>query len=110
MRGIPCLGTTHADYFRGEIPVTRPLEQEEVESDYETHTGEVIVETFADRDPSQMPGVLVASHAPFTWGRSASESVRNSIALEEVARTALGVFGLNPDVCPIAEYLLDKHL
>ena len=109
MRGIPCLGTTHADYFHGEIPVTRSLEQEEVECYYEANTGHVIVEAFANRDPDQMPGVLVASHAPFTWGRSASESVRNSIALEEVARTTLGVFGLNPDACSVPEYLLDKH-
>jgi len=109
MRGIPCFGTTHADYFRGEIPVTRPLERDEVESDYEANTGEVIVETFADLDPSRMPGVLVAGHGPFTWGTSASESLRNSIALEEVARTAFGVLQLAKDAHPIPDYLLDKH-
>jgi L-ribulose-5-phosphate 4-epimerase len=109
VRGIPCFGTTHADHFRGEVPVTRPLTQQEVDREYEANTGKVIVECFADRDPLEMPAVLVAHHGPFTWGRTPTDAVKNAIALEEVARTALGLLTLNPTQLPIPAHLRDKH-
>ena len=108
-RGIPCLGTTHADVFYGEVPVTRGLTEEEVDDDYEVHVGNVIVERFADLTPEEMPGVLVAHHGPFTWGRDAAASVENAVTLEEIATTALGTLELRPDAPPIPQYLLDKH-
>ena len=108
-RGIPCFGTTHADIFYGEVPVTRPLTEEEVHSEYETNTGKVIVERFAELKPTEMPGVLVAHHGPFAWGKDAAASVENGAALEEIAKTALGTLQLDPDAPPIPEYLLDKH-
>jgi L-ribulose-5-phosphate 4-epimerase len=108
-REIPCLGTTHADHFYGPVPVTRPLTQREIEEAYELHTGRVIVERFADLDPTAMPAVLVASHAPFAWGHSAADSVKNAIALEAVAAMALGTFALRLDCPPVEQYLLDKH-
>ena len=108
-RPIPCYGTTHADHFYGTIPVTRPLTDEEVKDDYEGNTGRVIVETFADIDPVAMPGVLVANHAPFAWGSSASDSVKNAVALEAVAEMALGTLALEADMPPVDQYLLDKH-
>ena len=108
-RPIPCLGTTHADFFRGEVPVTRPLAPEEVEEDYETHTGEVVIERFGDLDPLALPGVLVSGHGPFTWGRSAAEAVRNAVALEAIAQMAFGTVVLRPDAPPLPDYLLDKH-
>ena len=106
---IPCLGTTHADHFFGPVPVTRPLSQEEVDNEYEANTGEVIAQLFADRDPVAMPAVLVAGHAPFTWGPSAAKSVENSIALEAVAEMALGVKQLLGGYEPLEAYVLDKH-
>jgi len=108
-RPIPCLGTTHADRFHGEVPVTRPLTQEEVGGDYEDATGQVIVERFRDLDPMRVPAVLVAQHGPFTWGRDAMDSLRNNIALESVAEMALGVWRLNGKMDPIPAHLLDKH-
>lgn len=108
-REIPCLGTTHADHFFGPVPVTRPLTVEEVESDYETNTGRVIVERFADVDPVQMPAVLAAGHGPFTWGATAAESVKNAVALEAVARMAIDTTALNEDVGPLEDYVLNKH-
>ena len=108
-RGIPCFGTTHADVFYGEVPVTRPLTEEEVHTDYETDTGKVIVERFAELRPHEMPAVLVAHHGPFVWGADAASSVENSVALEEIAKTALGTLQLQPDAPPIPQYLLDKH-
>ena len=108
-RAIPCLGTTHADIFYGEVPVTRPLTHAEVVGDYEINTGRVILERFADLDPVAVPGVLVANHGPFTWGRDAAEAVRNAVALEAVARMALNTLQLNPQISPIAQYILDKH-
>jgi L-ribulose-5-phosphate 4-epimerase len=107
-RPIPCLGTTHADHFYGAIPVTRMLTQSEVESDYEGHTGDVILESFSDLDPVALPGVLVAGHAPFTWGPTATKAVENSIALEAVAEMALGTRQLDPDA-NLPSYVLDKH-
>lgn len=108
-RPIPCLGTTHADHFYGEIPVTRPLREDELHDDYELNTGKVIVETFARLNPLAMPGVLVAQHAPFTWGASAAESVTNAVILERVAAMALDTQSLNPTAMPINAALLDKH-
>jgi len=108
-RAIPALGTTHADYFYGEIPVTRAMTREEIESAYELETGRVIVETFRDRDPMQVPSVLVNSHAPFNWGKDAHEAVHNAVVLEEVAKMALHTFALNPGIGPMDQTLLDKH-
>lgn len=108
-QGIPCLGTTHADHFCGEVPVTRPLSREEIEGDYEANVGKVIVERFAELKLRQMPAVLVARHGPFTWGKGADESVKNAVVLEEVARMAFGTLNLDESVPPIPKYLLDKH-
>ena len=108
-RPLPCMGTTHADHFRGDVPVTRALTQEEVEGAYEKNTGAVIVERFDMLSPLEMPAVLVAGHGAFTWGRDAEQSVINSLALEESARMALGTLLLNPKAPPLAAYLMDKH-
>jgi len=108
-RAIPALGTTHADYFHGEIPCTRPLSAAEVDTAYEANTGVVITDTLAQRDPLSMPGVLVAEHAPFAWGTSPAQAVHNAVVLEEVARMALYTLMLAPLSAPIAPYLLDKH-
>jgi L-ribulose-5-phosphate 4-epimerase len=108
-RAIPCLGTTHADHFYGEVPVTRFLTQSEVESDYELKTGDVIVERFAALDPIAVPAVLVAGHAPFTWGRNVGEAVKNAVALEAVADMALATFAFEPDARPLDAFLLEKH-
>ncbi len=110
-RPIPCLGTTHADHFRGTVPVTRGLASEEIASEYEARTGDVIVETFTERslDPLEMPGVLVASHGPFAWGADAAQAVENAIALEAVAANALRTELLHPDVAPIGDDLLGCH-
>lgn len=108
-RPIPCLGTTHADTFHGEVPVTRILKPGEVESDYEGNTGVVIIERFKQLDPVAVPAVLVAGHAPFTWGKNPMDSVHHSLILEEVARMALGTLLLNPKAAPPPEYVIRKH-
>lgn len=108
-REIPCFGTTHADHFYGPVPVTRPLSPTEVDEAYERYTGEVIIERFAKLDSLAVPAVLVAGHAPFTWGRDAGESVRNAIALEAVAAMAQLTLALRPDALPLEDYVLDKH-
>jgi L-ribulose-5-phosphate 4-epimerase len=108
-RDIPALGTTHADYFYGPVPCTRLLTAKEIKNDYEANTGHVIVETFAKRDPSACPGVLVASHAPFAWGRTLNNAVHNAIVLENVARMATETIVVNPRVRPMQQVLLDKH-
>ncbi len=108
-KGIPALGTTHADYFYGEIPCTRALTAEEIQGEYELRTGEVIVETFLGRNPSHMPGVLVNNHGPFTWGKDAQEAVHNSVVLEEVAMMAYTACSLTPGIKSIDQVLLDKH-
>jgi L-ribulose-5-phosphate 4-epimerase len=107
--GIPCLGTTHADYFYGEIPCTRPLTETEIAGKYEEETGNVIVKAFAQRDPLSMPGALVAGHGPFTWGKDPAEAVHNSVVLEQVALMALFTVSLAPDIDAIPQALLDKH-
>lgn len=106
---IPCFGTTHADHFHGNVPLTRVLSKKEVNDRYENNTGSVIIERFANIDPSSVPGVLVASHAPFTWGRTAMESVKHSLILERIAEIAIGTLSLNPRCEPIEDYLLNKH-
>jgi L-ribulose-5-phosphate 4-epimerase len=108
-REIPCLGTTHADHFSGPVPVTRFLTAEEVHAGYERETGKIIIERMAGLDPSSMPAVLVAGHAPFVWGKSAAEAVRNSLILERVAEMALGSFQLKPDVPAIPSHIQEKH-
>ncbi|WP_308635497.1 L-ribulose-5-phosphate 4-epimerase [Paenibacillus silvisoli] len=108
-RPIPALGTTHADYFYGEVPITRAMTREEIENGYELETGNVIVETFKDLDPAQVPSVLVNSHAPFNWGKDAHEAVHNAVVLEEVAKLALHTYVLNPGIGPMDQTLLDKH-
>ncbi|MCM3691544.1 L-ribulose-5-phosphate 4-epimerase [Neobacillus niacini] len=110
-RSIPALGTTHADYYYGEIPCTRTLTKEEITSAYELETGNVIIDTFETGgiDPLAMPGVLVSNHAPFCWGKDASQAVHNAVVLEEVAKMALHTFQLNSQIEPIDQFLLDKH-
>jgi L-ribulose-5-phosphate 4-epimerase len=108
-RAIPALGTTHADYYYGEIPCTRQMTASEIQGAYELETGNVIIETFRDRDPMQMPGVLVHSHAPFNWGKDPHDAVHNAVVLEEVAKMALHTFTLNPSIAPMQQELLDKH-
>ncbi|HLR63851.1 MAG TPA: L-ribulose-5-phosphate 4-epimerase [Pseudogracilibacillus sp.] len=109
--GIPCAGTTQADYFYGEIPVTRQMTEAEVKEEYEKETGKVIVETFEKRkiDPIQVPGVLVNDHGPFTWGTSPNNAVHNSVVLEEVAKMTHRTIQLNPHHLSVNQYLLDKH-
>jgi len=106
---IPCLGTTHADYFRGAVPVTDNLTAEDIQNDYELNTGMAIVRRMRDIDPMMMPAVLVAGHAPFCWGASAADAAHNAWMLEEVAQMALATVALNPSVKPLDAVLLDKH-
>lgn len=108
-REIPAFGTTHADHFYGTIPCTRGMKQGEIENDYEKNTGCVIVERFKDMDPLHMPAVLVAGHAPFTWGATLEEAITNSLVLERVARMASETLLLNPKQRPLKKNLLDKH-
>lgn len=108
-RAVPCLGTTHADTFRGEVPVTRGLTRAEVEGDYEANTGRVIVERFGALDAMATPGVLVAGHGPFTWGRTAVASVEAAIVLESVAQMALGTVLLAPAADVLPDYVMEKH-
>jgi len=91
------------------VPLTRPLTEQEITEDYEGNTGVVIVERFENLDPMAMPGVLVASHAPFAWGKSAADSVKNAVALEAVADMALSTLALSPNQPPVEQWLLDKH-
>lgn len=106
---IPCLGTTHADHFYGEIPVTRQLRMMEVRTDYEKNTGRVILETLKKIKPMEMPGVLVAKHGPFTWGKDEMDAVNNSLLLEEIAKMTFMTFQLNQKIRPVAKYILDQH-
>ena len=108
-RSIAAYGTTHADYFYGDIPCTRRLLKEEIMSDYEKNTGKVILETFEDKNPEAIPGVLVASHAPFTWGETPYMAVHNSVVLEEVAKMAYRCETINPNVIRMGKYILDRH-
>lgn len=110
-REIPCLGTTHADNFYGTIPCTRPMTDAEINGDYELNTGKVMVERFVSGgiDPLDVPGILVAGHAPFALGKTPAKAVENGVVLEFTAQMALHTFALNPAVRPISQTLLDKH-
>lgn len=109
LRPIPCFGTTHADHFRGAVPVTRHLTIDEINGDYEWETGKVIVETFENLNPLDCPGVLVAGHGPFAWGASATKAVEYALALEICAEMALKTLALNPSIKTLPEALLEKH-
>jgi L-ribulose-5-phosphate 4-epimerase len=106
---IPCFGTTHADYFRGPVPITRQLTPAEIRSGYEANTGHVIVERFKKLDPLHVPGVLVAGHAPFCWGKSPAEAAHVAVILEEIAAVAFQTIATNPKVRPISKHLHEKH-
>ena len=108
-RSIPGYGTTHADYFYGSIPCARSLTKEEIDSDYEKNTGLVIVETFKERKPMYVPGVICTNHGPFAWGENASLAVHNAVVIEEVAKMAYHTEMLNPNVKEIPKALMDKH-
>ena len=108
-KGIPAYGTTHGDYFYGEIPCTRKMTPEEIAGEYELETGNVIVETFRDLSPDDVPAVLVHSHGPFTWGNDPFNAVHNAVVLEEVAFMAFHAAALNPAITPMQQELLDKH-
>jgi L-ribulose-5-phosphate 4-epimerase len=108
-REIPCLGTTHADYFYGSIPVAGPLDADEIRGEYELNTGLAIVRRFAGLNPLSMPAVLVAGHAPFAWGKDAAGAAYNAVVLEEVAELAWRTMTLSPGAAPISQQLLDKH-
>ena len=110
-RGIPAYGTTHGDYFYGEIPCTRKMTPTEIAGEYEKETGKVIIETFKTRnfDPAQVPSVLVASHGPFTWGKDAMNAVHNAVVLEELSFMAYHCLQLDPAISPMQQELLDKH-
>jgi L-ribulose-5-phosphate 4-epimerase len=106
---IPCYGTTHADHFSGTIPVTRFLTEDEAKSAYELNTGKVIIERFAGINENEIPGVLVAGHAPFTWGKDPMDSVKNNLVLERVAKMALQGKVLNPEIKELPKYILNTH-
>lgn len=108
-QAIPALGTTHGDYFYGDIPCTRRMTQAEISGDYELETGNVIVETFKTLDPDAVPSVLVHGHAPFNWGKDPEEAVHNAVVLEEVAKMALQTLQINPEAPRMQQALLDKH-
>jgi L-ribulose-5-phosphate 4-epimerase len=108
-REIPCFGTTHADHFNGPVPATRFLTEIEVQRGYERETGKIIVERFSALDPADTPGVLVAGHAPFAWGKNAADAVKNSLILERIAEMALGSLQLNPALSPIPHFIQEKH-
>lgn len=108
-RGVPPLGTTHGDYFYGEIPCTRKMTAEEIDGDYERETGKVIVETFSGKEPMEIPAVLVHSHGPFCWGEDAMTAVHNAVVLEELCFMAWHTILLSPDIKPMQQKLLDKH-
>jgi len=106
--GIPAIGTTHADYFYGEIPCTRKMTTAEIKGEYEFETGNVIVERFKGLNPDQIPGVLVNNHGPFSWGKDASDAVHNAVVMEEVAKMTFRSLQLNPKT-KMDQALLDKH-
>jgi L-ribulose-5-phosphate 4-epimerase len=108
-RGIPCLGTTHADQTAGEIPCTGMITAEALARDYEMGTGELIAQTFKGKKPLEVPMVVVAGHGPFTWGKSAMDAVHYAAALEEVARMAILTYQINPAAAPLPEHVTRKH-
>jgi L-ribulose-5-phosphate 4-epimerase len=108
-QGIPCYGTTHADYAYGEIPCTAVMTDQQIERDYEEETGVQITDCFKSRNPKEVPMVIVAGHAPFTWGKSAAESVYHAVILEEIARMAYLTKTLQQTTPPLKQTLVDKH-
>lgn len=108
-RGVTPLGTTHADYFYGEIPCTRKMTPQEIGGKYELETGNVIVETFNGKSPDDIPSVLVHSHGPFSWGTDPFNAVHNAVVLEELAFMAWHNIMMAPDIKPMQQELLDKH-
>lgn len=108
-REIPCFGTTHADYFHGPIPVTKPVRPAEIRKDYEANTGRAIVRQFAKLDPLRTPAVLVAGHAPFCWGKTPAEAAHVAVIVEEIAAMAFQTIAANPKARAISRYLHDKH-
>jgi len=108
-RGVPALGTTHADYFYGEIPCVRKMTADEISNEYEANTGKTIVEHFTGSDPDATPAALVPGHGPFTWGKDPLEAVHNAVVLEEIAFMAWHNIIMSPDIQPVQQELLDKH-
>ena len=110
-RGIPCYGTTHADYIYGEVPCVRNLTKNEIDEDYEANTGAVIIETFRQRgvNPSYVPAVVCRSHGPFTWGKDAAQAVYHSVVLEEVAKMAILTRQVHGDPVSAPQRIQDKH-
>jgi len=108
-REIPCLGTTHADYFRSSVPLTDAMDPAEIESEYERNTGHAIVHRFAELDPAEAPGVLVAGHGPFCWGATAREAAHHAVILEYIAQMAYSSVTLNAAVGPLHPTHADKH-
>ena len=106
---IPCLGTTHADYFYGGIPITRKLKHLEIKNDYEKNTGKVIIEAFKNKKAYEIPGVLVMNHGPFIWGKDAQDALHNAAVMEQLAETAYATMLLAPKISAIDDVLLDKH-
>ncbi len=106
---IPCMGTTHADYFHGDVPVTRFLTPQETEEAYEGNTGTVIIEAFQGKNPIHTPGVLCAGHGPFTWGKTPAQSVYHAVVLEEVAKMGLMARSLQPGLGALPQHISDKH-
>ncbi|WP_416308329.1 L-ribulose-5-phosphate 4-epimerase [Neptunicella sp. SCSIO 80796] len=106
---IPCYGTTHADYVYGEIPCAAVMSDERIAKDYEDETGAQIVECFGERSPAESPMIIVAGHAPFTWGQDAAKSVYHAVLLEEIAKMAYLTRTLSPSVAPLKQGLVDKH-
>lgn len=107
-KAVPCLGTTHADSFYGNIPVTRPMTEQEIKGEYEKETGKVIIESFKNINPTNVPGVLVSNHGPFTWGKDAHKAVENSAVLEYICEMAYYTLDINKQA-EIPQTLLDKH-
>jgi len=110
-KSIPCLGTTHADYWNGEIPITRDLTEDEINGKYEKETAKVIIERIKELnlDPLDCPGILVANHGPFTWGETVEDAVKHAELLEYIARIAWLALSINPNAEPISSALLNKH-
>lgn len=106
---IPAMGTTHGDYFYGDIPCTRKMAAEEIKGDYEKETGKVIIEAFAGKDPAAVPGVVVYSHGPFSWGVDAMDAVHNAVVMEEIAFMDWHAMMINPQNGHMQQELLDKH-
>jgi L-ribulose-5-phosphate 4-epimerase len=106
---IPAFGTTHADYFFGDILCTRELTEDEIDNDYEKNTGKVIIETIGDKNPMEVPAIVVKNHGPFAWGKTPDGAVYNAVVLEKVAEMAYKTMTLNPKVNRVSQYLLNKH-